>query len=154
MKAITLHQPWATLLACGAKRVETRTWAPPKALHGERIAIHAGRKRIHKADLHLLKGVAERIPWYKPEVGIMLQIPEGAVVATARLVTAFRVAEGDDQFVACGRQCEPCLGALHVARVDAYGDFSLGRWLWVLDQVEEVDPPVAAKGKQGLWEWE
>ncbi len=26
MKAITIHQPWATLIALGEKRFETRSW--------------------------------------------------------------------------------------------------------------------------------
>lgn len=45
MKAITLHQPWATLVALGVKTIETRSWAPPKALIGERLLIHAGADR-------------------------------------------------------------------------------------------------------------
>lgn len=69
MKAITLHQPWATLMVtrppcdclrpgvrpqeahnafCSANRmvkvIETRSWPAPKALIGQRIAIHAGVK--------------------------------------------------------------------------------------------------------------
>jgi hypothetical protein len=27
MKTLTLHQPWATLVALGAKQIETRSWA-------------------------------------------------------------------------------------------------------------------------------
>lgn len=44
MKAISLHQPWASLIMCGAKRVETRSWRPPESLIGERIAIHAAKR--------------------------------------------------------------------------------------------------------------
>jgi len=40
MKALTLTQPWATLIACGAKRIETRSWATD--FRG-RIAIHAAK---------------------------------------------------------------------------------------------------------------
>ncbi len=40
MKAITLHQPWATLVAVGAKRIETRSWAT--SYRGP-LAIHAAR---------------------------------------------------------------------------------------------------------------
>ena len=36
--------------------------------------------------------------------------------------------------------------------VDPYGDFSLNRWLWVLADVEVLDPYVLAKGRQRLWE--
>lgn len=43
MKAITLKQPWASLVASGLKQVENRTWAVPRSIRGERIAIHAGK---------------------------------------------------------------------------------------------------------------
>ena len=38
MKALTILQPWASLIACGAKMIETRSWST--AYRGE-IAIHA-----------------------------------------------------------------------------------------------------------------
>jgi hypothetical protein len=44
MRAITLIQPWAGPIAQGIKTVENRTWEPPLALLGQRIAIHAGAK--------------------------------------------------------------------------------------------------------------
>ena len=47
MKAITLHQPYASLIASGIKTVETRSWRPGGRLEiiiGERIAIHAGQE--------------------------------------------------------------------------------------------------------------
>src|ERR1051325_5993743 len=40
MKALTLTQPWATLIAIGAKRIETRSWSTD--YHGQ-IAIHAAK---------------------------------------------------------------------------------------------------------------
>jgi hypothetical protein len=40
VKALTLTQPWATLIAVGAKRIETRSWATD--YHGQ-IAIHAAK---------------------------------------------------------------------------------------------------------------
>ena len=42
MKALTLHQPVATLM--GLKDIENRKWKPPAAILGQRIAIHAGKK--------------------------------------------------------------------------------------------------------------
>ena len=41
MKATTLWQPWASLIAIGAKYYETRDYPPPAKLLGQRIAIHA-----------------------------------------------------------------------------------------------------------------
>jgi hypothetical protein len=41
MKAITIIQPWATLLAIGEKKFETRSWGTK--YRGE-LAIHASKK--------------------------------------------------------------------------------------------------------------
>src|SRR5690242_9094133 len=43
VKALTIHQPWAQLIVHEAKRWETRTWAPPRSLLGQRFAVHAGQ---------------------------------------------------------------------------------------------------------------
>lgn len=56
MKALTIHEPWATLIARGIKRVENRNWTT--SLRG-RFAIHAGKK-VHW-DLVELYNMAEHI---------------------------------------------------------------------------------------------
>lgn len=45
MKALTLHQPWASLLANGVKHFETRSWACPQKFIGRPIAIHAAKTK-------------------------------------------------------------------------------------------------------------
>ena len=40
MKALTLTQPWATLVAIGAKRIETRSW---RTSYRGPLAIHAAK---------------------------------------------------------------------------------------------------------------
>lgn len=42
MKALTLHQPWASLIALGVKTVETRSWST--AYRGP-LAIHAAKRK-------------------------------------------------------------------------------------------------------------
>jgi len=49
MKAISIHQPWASWIAMGWKTIETRTHSRFKNLVGERIAIHAAKKWDKKA---------------------------------------------------------------------------------------------------------
>ena len=44
MKALTIWQPWASLIMVGAKPVEWRGWACPQWIVGQRIAIHAGAR--------------------------------------------------------------------------------------------------------------
>ena len=51
MYTITLHQPWASLIALGIKTVETRSWPAPARLVGQTIAVHAGKPIIRQLDL-------------------------------------------------------------------------------------------------------
>lgn len=46
MRALTIWQPWAWLIAEGHKGVENRNWPLPKHLIGERVAIHAASRLV------------------------------------------------------------------------------------------------------------
>ena len=148
MKALTLHQPWATLIAAGVKKMETRSWGPPRSLIGHRIALHAGKQLI-KSQNGLGTGTWEMMNrLYGPDWSDL--IPRGKVVATALLADASRVLALD---LETGRAT---LGGSSPRTVlaDPYGDFSPGRWLWFLEDVQPCNPPVPASGAQGLWNWE
>ena len=59
MHAITLHQPWASLIALGIKTVETRSWPAPARLVGRTIAIHAGKRVGQRAGRRYRAGVTD-----------------------------------------------------------------------------------------------
>ena len=145
MKALTLYQPWASLIAHGVKSIETRSWSPPRSLIGQRIAIHASRKREVSGKLHpeTLRAVLDLFGH-----GWGDQIPLGAVVATALLADARQVA-----VQRAGRVLAASPSYTGWVEPDPYGDFSTGRWLWLLEDVEPCNPPVPAVGHQGLWDW-
>jgi hypothetical protein len=44
VKALTVQDPWATLIADGRKLCENRSWRPHGVKVGERFAIHRGGK--------------------------------------------------------------------------------------------------------------
>jgi hypothetical protein len=46
MKAITIKQPWASLIVHGIKDIENRTWACPEKYIGHRVLIHASGKPV------------------------------------------------------------------------------------------------------------
>jgi hypothetical protein len=81
MKAITIHQPWATLIVAGEKRYETRSW---QTAHRGLLAVHAARKFTE--DMRTLIGMdpffqaLARHGITKPE-----QLPKGAVIGVAEL---------------------------------------------------------------------
>ncbi len=73
MKALTICQPYAEMIACGEKTIENRTW--PTSYRGP-LAIHAGKSRAW------LEAEDER---ERPGMAF------GAIVATARVVDCIHV---------------------------------------------------------------
>ena len=139
MKAITILQPWASLIACGAKQIETRSWATK---YRGPIAIHAG-KALPSNDRQI---IADTL--YEKQ---QFHLPLGAVIAIADLVDCVKVI-GFDKFAN-----SPILDRkewlLQDAKEFAFGDYTIGRYAWILDNVRTIEP-VPAKGMQRLWEWE
>ena len=150
MKALTIWQPWASLIACGHKTVETRSWAPPRELIGERIAIHAAKRQVQRSEVDSLMRCLYSAPGPMPVHG---EWPLGAVVATAVIREVLTVYWRDpaDATVSAHPAGQPT--AWREVPVCACGDYSEGRWLWMLDEIEPLDPPSPARGYQGLWEW-
>lgn len=74
MKTVTVKQPWAGLIAAGAKSLEIRSWS---TAHRGHLAIHAGRT--------LDESAATRIVW--PH-GVKRDLPDvrGAIVACVDLL--------------------------------------------------------------------
>ena len=149
MKALTLHQPWAQLMVWGLKNIETRSWAAPRNLIGQRIAIHAGKREPRPTDwnIELQRVVLQR-------AGSSHSMPMGAVVATARLIECLQVVSEPDSggLVICRGFGELGNGPEYDATIttDPYGDFSMGRWLWVFQDLRRVEP-VSINGRQRVW---
>ena len=149
MMALTLHQPWAQLMVWGLKNIETRSWPAPIGLIGQRIAIHAGKRKPRPTgwNVETQREVLKR-------AGDSHSMPMGAVVATAALIECLEVQGAPDSagLVPCrgfGLLCDdPQYDATVMS--DPYGDFSVGRWLWVFSDLRSVEP-IAINGRQGVW---
>lgn len=136
MKAITLTQPWATLMAIGAKQIETRSWGAqyrgPLAIHAAKGGVTAGVRRFRESEPCRSALAAAR-------VGVL---PMGAIVAYGILVGVVRTGADLMEYVVTRPDLSP-----HEA---AFGDYSLGRYAWIFAGVHPV-PPVPCKGMLGLW---
>ena len=130
MKAITLWQPWATMIATGLKVIETRTHNRFASLKGQRIAIHAGKKW----DTNAIDAVAEAgrlMPsWIFDKSAHFF----GMVICTVRV----------EDFFLCR------LEHSHDACIDCEGTLRYGL---ELADVKVILHPVLAKGSQGIWNW-
>jgi hypothetical protein len=140
--AISLHQPWASFIAIGVKPFETRHWSAPTWLIGKRIAIHAAKKSVD----------ADNREWARRHS--VSDLPLGAIVCTALLAGAYKCGgpffiEGDRLTPGYVRGSAP-LPTSEVPE-DEFGDYVAGRWAWWLTDIQIMDPPVPARGFQGLW---
>lgn len=125
MKAISLWQPWASAIALGLKRIETRSWST--SYRGP-LAIHAAKRwQSDQREFAAAEAALDRLP---------NRLPLGAIVATAELVDVKRSEELETEVSAVER---------------LYGDYSPGRFGWVLDNIKPLDEPVPFKGSQGFF---
>jgi len=129
MKIITLYEPWASLIARGFKKWETRGW--PTSYRGW-VAIHAGKNRNHVDDLGFLlvaAGVKKSI--FDPDP-FPANWPFGCIVAAADLV-----------------DCVPTEKVTPSAQERAFGDYSPGRFAWIFGVVRRTKP-LLFRGIPGL----
>lgn len=150
MKAITLYQPWATLVAIGAKKIETRSWYT--AYRGP-LAIHAGKNtKFIRGEESMLSDE----PFYSILMGDAVwhsgMLPLGCVVAICNLV---HVKEMDEAhiFPACkGYGYDGRYWKLN-EQERSFGNYAVGRFMWLLDDIRPLPEPFPAKGSMGFWEW-
>lgn len=128
MKALTISQPFASMIADGEKFIENRTWYTP---YRGTLAIHAG-KGLQYLD-------REELAKY----------PSGAIVAVASLVACLRI----DDIMHKSRFTGSPNGSSRSWKEIADHVHAEGPWCWVLEDVTKCDEPIAARGAQGIWEW-
>jgi hypothetical protein len=148
MKALTLTQPWATLVAIGAKRIETRSW--PTSYRGP-LAIHAARSFPSWARAFTTEPICYDTVRRSRSTAARLAAayPLGCVLATCRLANVLPTEVIDNALNVFGVSLEPL-----DFREKAFGDYSPGRYAWILEDVHELAEPIPAKGALGLWEWD
>jgi hypothetical protein len=170
VKALTLTQPWATLVAVGAKKIETRSW---RTDYRGPIAIHAGKGLgpvrgiaglrelcgrepfrsvldAHWADIRLISG------WFG-ELGQITREPErclpaGSIVAVATLVSCEPTDGADARHGGGWHLVGNVEGRWYLTDQErAFGDYSPGRYAWLLADVRRLPVPIPARGALGLW---
>lgn len=149
MKAISLWQPWASAIARGAKYIETRRWATN---YRGPLAIHAAKHENHSELIAIASDWSwcAALGWKKSDpTHPWERIPFGAIVATCTLAACL------------------CVEDIPIKELDALrfrgghgfdswtermmGDFSPGRFGWVLTNVKPLENPIPYRGAQGLF---
>ena len=87
MKAITIKQPWASLIVSGLKDIENRTWSCPKKYLGKRVLIHAAKTSV-KEGWSALNGMQiKKVSKHKDKLyGDNEDLPKGAIIGSVEIV--------------------------------------------------------------------
>ncbi len=130
LKALSLWQPWASLILLGYKHFETRSWFTD---YRGSLVIHAAKKhdgRIQDETAFVLQN----------EHNLFLDwedLPLGKALCICDLA-----------------DCIPITPTLRDRQTQLEldcGNWALGRWAWRLDNVRAIDPAIPIKGHQRLW---
>lgn len=128
IKALTICQPYAHLIAIGDKRVENRGW--PTHHRGE-LLIHAGKSRKMLEDDDESHWITQGDP-----------MCFGAIVAVVNVIDmvhidTLRHSDYDNKhpWLKNHPHCH-------------------GQWCWVLELVARLSTPIPCNGKLGLWEYD
>lgn len=127
MKAISIKQPWASLIAHGIKDIENRTWKCPQKYIGQRVLIHAssGKRIFEFSNKQKDKLIENKFSHFMCE---HYDYPRGAIIGSVVIADCV--------------QNHPSVWAIK------------GCWNWVLKDAVLFDNPIMnVKGKLGFWEY-
>lgn len=128
MKALTIWEPWASLIIMGVKHYETRGWSRkyrgPLAIHSAKCWTKFQREFTEEL---IARGLLE--DGWEPFLGKVLG-----------LVTLVGI-----------REVGELRGISQTQRL--LGDYSPGRHAWRLEDPIRLPEPIPHKGQQGLWTW-
>ena len=129
MKALTIKEPWATLIISGYKKYEFRSW---KTNYRGELYIHTSLKKIPKND----ERIRELVNLLKDK-----DIKYGYIIAKCNLVDCIYM---DEEFI----------NKIKTENPTEYkcGEYAVGRYAWVLKDIRKIEP-IQAKGHLGIWNY-
>lgn len=129
MKVLTIKEPFATLIKDKIKYIETRSW---KTNYRGELYIQAGVAKIRK-DVREREGLSELYDLDK--------LSYGNIICKCNLVDCIYMTE---EFIENEKKKD--------YNNFIAGYYKVGRYAWVLDNVEVIEP-IPVKGQLGIWNY-
>ncbi|KAK9800166.1 hypothetical protein WJX73_001702 [Symbiochloris irregularis] len=131
---LTLHQPWASLLVWGVKRIEGRNW---EVRQRGVLWIHAATKPPDKQHIQEMHGLYRRLHAddSAAEVQLPTHYPVGALVGCVRVVGCLR-AEEVEHWAGLPENVKEEVGSA---------------WCSLCENPQRLPMPLGMTGQQGLW---
>lgn len=134
MRALTLTQPWATLVITGYKLFETRSWSTsyrgPLAIHAAKGFPEWARELCRDEPFYEVLELCGYEGWD--------ELPLGQILGTVQLTDVRSTAS-------VRRELDS-----HEIEL-AFGDFGPRRFAWRLREPIKLETPIPYRGTQGLW---
>lgn len=159
MKYLSLTQPYATLVILGLKRIETRSWATryrgPLGIHAAAgLGPVGGMKGLialvgTPAFQQVLVPDAGGGSYWEEITDAVRTLPLGAILGQVNLVDCVPVESyqtfrhGETRWV---------VPPGNISQEFAFGDYTPGRFAWLLDNVQPLPTPRSYRGALSLWE--
>ncbi|WP_409029423.1 ASCH domain-containing protein [Gracilimonas sediminicola] len=150
MKAISLWQPWASLMQTGAKQVETRSWSTN---YRGPLLICSAKKGLSKADLK------EQMTYFSFIEGLFPLVRNEFKILGK--TTSLEARDKEIEVLPFGKALcvVDLINVVPVEQVRAadysmnevfFGDYSEGRYAWITKNRRPIKP-VPITGRQGLF---
>lgn len=129
MKTLSIIEPWASLIKEQVKYIETRSW---KTNYRGKIYIHASLKKVSKKD----EKINKLISLLKDK-----NFKYGYIIAEATIVD-------------CQYMDEKFLEKIKENKIEYLcGEYKIGRYAWILEDIKPLQVPIKTKGSLGLWNY-
>lgn len=128
MKVLSLKEPWATLIAKKKKCIETRSW---KTQYRGELYIHASLSRLDGET----KKRTELMELFNEE-----ELQYGKIICKCKLVDCIKMTEEYINKIKKENKIEYICGY-----------YSVGRYAWILEDIQVLQKPISAKGKLNIW---
>jgi hypothetical protein len=130
VKVLSLTEPFATLILNGNKKIETRSF---KTKYRGELYIHASHTKIPKA--------------WKSRKELMALVEDkplhfGTILCKCNLVDCVYMTE---EYVKEIKEKHPMEYIC--------GEYEVGRYAWILEEITPLDEPIKAKGHLSIWEY-
>ena len=161
MKALTVWQPWASLIMAGAKPYEFRGWRAPRSMIGQRIVIHAAAKKIDRDEACILWTIL--MDRECDDVSRIMAAETCLIPELALPILNLAFMSGREPLAMAAGLGTAIIGeprnGLEIAeefgvpRANDSDRDEHANWGWPMLEIEPWPQPIPMRGAQGFWNW-
>lgn len=149
MKALSLTQPWASLVVMGEKKLETRSWM---SRHFGLTAIHASQGLPKKAKIFSHENKFVKPLFNQEWFEFTDQFTLGAIIGTVEVIGYLPTERFTSENEVDRKIVKQFTGEDFTEKEKSFGIYTEERFVWILKNPRILETPIPCKGALSLWE--